>query len=97
MASNFTIRHCRQKGVLHIKLGGDFDGCSACELNHCLRNALKQDRRVIVHTDRLASRPAFGCAMFQKQFGSDPRSARQVVFTGDYAHEIAPDGYAVRE
>ena len=90
-------KHWELRKRAEEKLGGDFDGCSACELNHCLKNALKQDRRVIVHTDRLASRPAFGCAMFQKQFGSDPRSARQVVFTGSYAHEIAPDGYAVRE
>ena len=97
MASNFTIRHCRQKGVLHLKLGGDFDGCSAYELNHCLQLALKKDRRVIVHTDKLAKLPAFGREMFQKQFGSDPQSARQVVFTGNYAHEIAPDGYAMRE
>lgn len=96
MASNFTIQHCREKGVLHIKLGGDFDGCAAYELNHCLKNALKQDRRVIVHTDRLASRPAFGRAMFQKQFGSDPQSVGQVVFTGNYAHEIAPDGCTTR-
>lgn len=94
MASNFTIRHRRRKGVLHIKLGGDFDGSSAYELNHCLQNALKQDRRVIVQTDRLASLSAFGCAMFQKQFSSRPNIAGQVMFNGDYAHEIAPDGCA---
>jgi hypothetical protein len=96
MASNFTIRHCQLKGDMHIKLGGDFDGCSAYELNHCLKKALKRDCRVIVHTDGLTSRPVFGLTMFQKQFGSNPQSAGQVVFTGNFAHEIAPDGYAIR-
>ncbi|MBL0714901.1 MAG: hypothetical protein JJV98_14495 [Desulfosarcina sp.] len=92
MASNFTIRHHRREGCLHLKLGGDFDGSAAFELNHCLQNALDQDPRVIVHTDRLSSLPAFGRDMFQKQFGSRSQIAARVIFTGAYAPEIAPEG-----
>lgn len=96
MASNFTICHRHRKGVLHITIGGDFDGTSAYELNHCLQKALRQERRVIVQTDRLRSLSAFGCGLFRKQFSSRRNSARQVMFTGDYAQEIAPDGCPVQ-
>jgi anti-anti-sigma regulatory factor len=92
MASNFTIRHQRREGSLHINLIGDFDGTSAYELKHCLQKALDREKRVIVHTDRLASLPAFGREMFQKQFSAHSRITSRVVFTGAYAQAIAPDG-----
>ena len=96
MASNFCIRHQRRKRDLHLKLSGDFDGSSAFELNHCLQNALKRDRRVIVHTEKLSSLPAFGREMFQKQFGTPSGKSMRVVFTGAYALEMAPDGCLTR-
>jgi hypothetical protein len=92
MASNYTIRHHRREGGLHIKLSGDFDGSSAYELKHCLQKALDHETRVIVHTDRLASLPAFGREMFQKQFSVHPQLTSRVVFTGVYAAAIAPEG-----
>ena len=92
MASNFTIQHHRREGGLHINLIGDFDGSSAYELKHCLQKALNREKRVIVHTDRLASLPPFGREMFQKQFGAHPHITSRVVFTGAYAKTIAPEG-----
>jgi hypothetical protein len=92
MASNFTIQHLRREGGLHINLIGDFDASSAYELKHCLQKALNREKRVIVHTDRIASLPPFGCAMFQKQFSTHPTITSRVVFTGAYAQAIAPEG-----
>lgn len=92
MASNFTMRHHRRESDLHINLIGDFDGSSAYELKHCLQKALNREPRVIVHTDRLDSLPAFGREMFQKQFSAHPQITSRVVFTGSYAQAMAPDG-----
>jgi hypothetical protein len=94
MATNFTIRRHRREDGLHIKLSGDFDGSSAFELNHCLMDLLDANRRIIVHTDRLASLTAFGRDVFHKQFASHPQTTGQVVFTGTYAPDIAPEGCA---
>ena len=92
MASNFSIRHHRHQGDLHLNLIGDFDGSSAFELSHCLHKALKQDRRIVVHTDSLSRLVAFGCKMFQKQFSARAQESVRVLFTGAYAPAMAPDG-----
>jgi hypothetical protein len=96
MASNFTMQRHRRESGLHINLIGDFDGSSAYELKHCLQKALNREKRVFVHTDRLASLPAFGREMFQKQFSTHPQTTSRVVFTGAYAQAIAPDGCLTR-
>lgn len=96
MASNFTMQHHRREGGLHINLIGDFDGSSAYELKHCLQKALNREPRVIVHTDKLASLPAFGREMFQKQFSVQPQITTRIVFTGAYAETIAPDGCPIQ-
>jgi len=96
MASNFTMRHHRREGDLHINLIGNFDGTSAYELKHCLQNALNRAPRVIVHTDKLASLSTFGREMFQKQFSVCSQITARIVFTGTYAQAIAPDGCPVQ-
>ncbi len=92
MASNFSIRHRRGKDGLFLKLSGDFDGSSAFELHHCLQAVLTENRRVIIDTESVSSLPAFGRDVFQKQFGTQKRTAKRVVFTGARATDLAPEG-----
>ena len=96
MASNFTMQHHRREGGLHINLIVDFDGTAAFELKHCLQKALNREKRVTVHTDKLACLPAFGREMFQKQFSVRPQITTRIVFTGAYAQAMAPDGCPIQ-
>ena len=53
MASNFKIFVHRNNDSLHLKLMGDFDGSSACELISVLKKSAKGVFRVIIHTNSL--------------------------------------------
>ena len=53
MASNFTIRITRKRKILHLKLFGDFDASSACELIDVIRQNAKDVKQIVMNTDNL--------------------------------------------
>jgi len=59
MASNFTMRHHRREGGLHISLSGNFDGTSSYELKHCLQTPLTERRASLwTRTNSQTCRPS---------------------------------------
>jgi anti-anti-sigma regulatory factor len=91
MASNFKILFHRNGENLHFKLTGNFDGSAALDLNDALKENRDNTKNIIIHTSGLASIDHFGLYMFQKYFGIYDLS-RDITFTGEYGHLMAPSG-----
>jgi anti-anti-sigma regulatory factor len=83
MSRNFKIETHHGRGSVHLRLAGDFDGSSACELLRTLETHTETARCVFVHTDALKTVNDFGRAVFQKGFVSTTRGSAEIVLEGD--------------
>ena len=90
MASNFKISKYRNSNTLHLKLIGDFDGTSACELLDMLKRDCNGVYRVIIHTSRLRKIHPFGVDTFYGNMCDLKDCPICILFTGRHAHRIAP-------
>jgi len=92
MASNFKISVHRNDNNLHLKLAGDFDWTSA----HQLLNLLKENNhgimRVFIHTSSLKQIHPIGRDVFHKNFDAMSGQHISLLFTGDSAVQLAPEG-----
>jgi hypothetical protein len=82
MAKNFRIFLHKTQDSLHMKLMGDFDGSSAAELIHVLRNNQTPYYQVFINTRELSAIHPFGMDVFQKQFSALQQSGPAVRFIG---------------
>ena len=89
MASNFKISSQKNKGKLLIRLTGDFDGSSACELINTLEAYHGSIGNVVVDTCGLLSIHPFGRGVFHK-YCSVKKLPVNVTFTGKYKSAIKP-------
>jgi hypothetical protein len=90
MASNFRIFMHRNSDSLHLKLAGDFDGTSAFELLDMVKKNGAGLRKVFIHTSNLKTIHPFGRQVFEKSLLDLKGSSFQLLFTGEYAPQIAP-------
>jgi hypothetical protein len=92
MAINFKITLHQNPDNLHLRLDGDFDASSACELLNILEKSCPLVSRVFIHTSGLRHIHPFGSTFFQSHF-SDLKACKKLLFefTGNHAQEIAPD------
>ncbi|NVL89884.1 MAG: hypothetical protein HWN69_02660 [Desulfobacterales bacterium] len=91
MASNFRISVHRNSDSLHLKLIGDFDGTSACELLNLLRENCNAAVRVFINTTSLKNIYPFGQDTFQNRLYLLKGLPIRLVFTGENAVKIAPE------
>ena len=91
MAANFTIAIHRMSTSLELKLAGDFDGTSACELLNTLKKKCDGVDRVFVNTSRLRDIYPFGQDTFQNNLYILKGKPIRLVFTGKHATSIAPE------
>ena len=82
MANNFKISIHRKIDNLYIRLTGDFDGSSAAELIHVLRNHQTPYYQVFINTRELSAIHPFGMDVFQKQFSEFQQGGPAVRFIG---------------
>ena len=87
MASNFKIISHKNKGNVHIRLTGDFDGSSACELINVLEACNKTRGKIVIDTCGLLSIHPFGRGVFHR-YSSGRRLPSDVTFTGKYGSTI---------
>ena len=92
MASNFKILIHRKNRKLDLKLVGDFDGTSVCELLNVLKENGPQAVKVVVDASRLKEVYPFGVDTFQKNLHHLKDLPMRLVFTGDNAAAIQPEG-----
>ena len=91
MASNFRISVHRNSHSLDLKLMGDFDGTSACELLNVLKDNSDGVARVFVNTSGLKDIYPFGQDTFQNSLYLLKDRPFRLVFTGENATRIAPE------
>jgi hypothetical protein len=81
MATNFKIFVHKNSENLHLKLTGDFDGSSAYELLHVLKNNCIGTSKVFIHTNCLKRIHPFGWKTFHKKLKSLNNRSISVLFT----------------
>lgn len=91
MSPNFRISMHRNSENLHLKLMGDFDGTSACELINVLRKNSNDLRTVFIHTSCLKTIYPFGREVFRRNISELNGQRTFITFTGDNAGQIAPE------
>lgn len=95
MSANFRMKLKKQKHNLHIKLSGDFDGSSACELLNQLNENPAKDVCIFIDTNGLRDITPFGCLMFRDRINTRRLPSNRLFFEGAPGLELAPDGYKV--
>jgi len=89
MAINFKIINQRTKRGIHLNLTGDFDGTSACELLHAIRQLNRDKKPICINTDRLNNIYEFGCEVFRKKMASVKDRPVKPVYQGQHLDRIA--------
>ena len=89
MATNFRIVSEKNQGGLHLRLTGDFDGSSACELVNALEACKESAGNIVIDTCGLLSIHPFGKGVFQK-FCAVRKLPLNITFTGKYGSTIEP-------
>ncbi|MDY6837733.1 MAG: hypothetical protein SWH78_07150 [Thermodesulfobacteriota bacterium] len=88
MATNFRVSPRRKKGHLELRLAGDFDGTSACELLNVLKEKCNGSEKVFIHTTGLRHIYPFGQDTFQNNVYALKGKGVNLVFTGKNAKQI---------
>ena len=93
MAINFKVTLRQNPNEIHLRLNGDFDGSSACELLNILEKSCQLVSRVFIHTNGLRYIYPFGSSLFRNHL-SDLKHRKHLLleFTGGHARELDPDG-----
>ncbi len=91
MSSNFKIISHRTSETLHLKLVGDFDGTSACQLINSLKKRSNGCRKVIIHTNCRNKIHPFGLQTFHKTLADIKGGQIHLIFTGENADQISPE------
>lgn len=88
MSGNFDIFVHRNSDNLHLKLSGDFDGSSACELISLLEEQSDAANRVIIHTSGLGTVHSFGCELFQRHMRRVHSISGKILLTGENSSHL---------
>ena len=91
MASDFKILIHKNSESLHLKLMGDFDSTSAHELFDTIKDNGSKMNKIFIHTNGLRSICPFDKTSFQNHFFTINNLSTNVIFTGDYANQLAPE------
>lgn len=86
MAKNFRV--CTKeinKNALALRLSGDFDATSACELIDLLDDIVKKTDKVAIDTSGLKTISAFGLDVFLPRMNRLGRKWTDIQITGRYS------------
>ena len=93
MADNFNISVTRSGDYVRLKLNGDFDGSSACELMNLLSSSnLPSASKILVDTDSLNHIHPFGVDVLQHLLSAATVRDFPLIFTGKMATRFALKG-----
>jgi hypothetical protein len=89
MASNFTINVHRTQDHVCMKLNGDFDGNSACELINLLNVYFGHRSKILVDTDSLKRIYPFGLNVFHNRLIEVKPPEIPLIFTGKLSSQFS--------
>ncbi len=88
MANNFKFLSNRIKDRICLKLYGDFDGSSACELIHVLKNDRNGSNQIFIDTNNLNKIHPFGMDVFKKNLSVLDISINNIIITGKHRFSL---------
>jgi stage II sporulation protein AA (anti-sigma F factor antagonist) len=85
MAKNFRVSSKEKNDrSLCLKLYGDFDATSACELIDILKDRIRTCPKVSIDTDGLRSVMAFGLEVFRPEINRLGNPSTDILLTGRF-------------
>ena len=75
MSANFQMKFNKRDNYLYIRLSGDFDGSSACELLNRLNENPSENGYIVIDTNELKKNASLAAARLNA--GSIPGTCRQ--------------------
>jgi len=93
MAGNFYILVTKAGDYVCLKLNGDFDGSSACELVNLLDGGdlLDSSKKVLVDTDSLKHIYPFGLNILHHRLHEVKSKKIPLIFTGKMSGQFAAE------
>ena len=88
MANNFKFLSNRLRDRIHLKLYGDFDGSSACELIKILKNYRNDSNQIFIDTNNINSIHPFGIDVFKKNLGVLDININNIIITGKHRFNL---------
>jgi anti-anti-sigma regulatory factor len=90
MAGNFNISVTKTGNQVCLKLAGDFDGSSACELVNMLNGGeLSNPPKILVDTDSLKNVYPFGLNILHSRLHKVKSGKVSLIFTGKMSGRFA--------
>jgi len=90
MAGNFNIMVAKNGDHVCLKLNGDFDGSSACELVNLLNDGDVLDAsKILVNTDSLKQVYPFGLNILHHRLHEVKSRRIPLIFTGKLSRQFA--------
>jgi len=83
MANNFKFLSSHISNRIRLKLYGDFDGSSACELINFLQNCINGVNRIFIDTNNLTAIASFGMDVFIKSLKVLCVDINNITITGN--------------
>jgi anti-anti-sigma regulatory factor len=88
MPQKFELSSCRTNDILHLKLLGEFDGSSACELVKKIKEDGAGASQIIVDTTEVRSIHPFGRMVLQNRLGQVSRKLIGLTFKGQHKNQF---------
>jgi hypothetical protein len=82
MANNFKFLSSRIRDRVRLKLYGDFDGSSACELINFLKSYRNGSNQIFIDTNNLNTIHPFGMDVFKKNLSALGININNIIITG---------------
>jgi ABC-type transporter Mla MlaB component len=82
MANNFKFLSNRIRDRIRLKLYGDFDGSSACELINVLKNYRNGSNQIFIDTNNLNAIHPFGMDVLKKHLSVLEININNIIITG---------------
>jgi hypothetical protein len=88
MANNFKFLSNKIKDRIRLKLYGDFDGSSACELINILKNYRNGSDQIFIDTNNLNTIHPFGINVFKQNLGVLDINLNKIIITGKHRFSL---------
>jgi hypothetical protein len=92
MGKNFKLLSDSARGRISLKLYGDFDGSSACELINVIKNCRNDSNQIFIDTDNLNIIHPFGMDVFKKKLNVLDFSTGNIIITGKNRFSLQKQG-----
>jgi len=88
MANNFKFLSNRVTDRIRLKLYGDFDGSSACELINVLKNYRSGFNQIFIDTNNLNTLHPFGMDVFKTNLSILDINKNKITITGKHKFSL---------